>query len=249
MGQDQKLSLGLIGFGAFGKLVARELGGLFEVTVCDPAYVGAVLEDGRAFQMGSLSEVAQRDIVVLAVPVARMEHLCQRLAPLLRPGVLVVDVGSVKLAPMRAMEAHLPQDVEIVGTHPLFGPQSARDGVAGRKIVVCPLRGGRWRVVAGLLRRMGLEVIFADAETHDRDAATVQGLTHLIAKVLGDMGPLPTEMTTASFDLLSDAIAMVRDDPPTVLHAIETANPFAAEVRDRFFQRAEELRLHFDRVS
>ncbi|MGX9350948.1 prephenate dehydrogenase/arogenate dehydrogenase family protein [Shimia sp. W99] len=246
MGVHENLSLGLVGFGAFGKLVARELGAHFDLVVSDPAYVGAVLEDGRAFAMGELEEIAACDVVVLAVPVARMAHLCEKLGPMLRPGTLVLDVGSVKLGPMQVMEEHLPRDVEIIGTHPLFGPQSAQGGVAGRKIALCPLRGTRWRVVAAFLRRLGLEVIVTTPEAHDRDAATVQGLTHLIAKVLSDLGPLPERMTTASFDLLRDAIAMVKDDPPTVLHAIEAANPFAAEVRDAFFARAEKVRAQFE---
>ena len=75
----------------------------------------------------------------------------------------------------------------------------------------------------------------------------VQGLTHLIAKVLVEMGPLPERMTTASFDLLREAVGMVKDDPPTVLHAIETANPFAAEVRGAFFERADRVRKQFER--
>ncbi len=245
---NRPLTLGLFGFGVFGKLVARELANQFDITVCDPAYVGALLEDGRAFPMRDLAETAQADIVVLAVPVARMAHLCGQIAPHLRPGTLVVDVGSVKLAPMKAMADHLPDHVHILGTHPLFGPQSTRDGVANRKIALCPLRGNRTRTAARFLRKIGLQVIETTAEAHDRDAAMVQGLTHLIAKVLHDLGPLPDQMTTVSFDLLREAIGMVKDDPPTVLHAIEAANPFAAEVRDSFFTRADKLRAQFETI-
>lgn len=243
---NRRVALGLFGFGAFGKLVARELADHFEITVCDPAYVGAVLDDGRAFPMRDIADTAQADIVVLAVPVARMAHACQQIAPHLRPGTLVVDVGSVKLAPMRAMADHLPDHVHILGTHPLFGPQSARDGIENRKIALCPQQGNRARLAARFLRQLGLEVIETTAEVHDRDAAMVQGLTHLIAKVLNDLGPLPDQMTTVSFDLLREAIGMVKDDPPTVLHAIEAANPFAAEVRNAFFTRADKVKAQFE---
>ncbi|MEP2534197.1 prephenate dehydrogenase [Shimia sp.] len=249
MGHRTKPTLGLIGFGAFGKLMARELNALFDIRVCDPAYVGALLEDGRALAVVELSEIARCDVIVLSVPVARMEYLCTQIAPYLRPGCLVVDVSSVKVAPMQVMARCLPAAVDIVGTHPLFGPQSADGGVVGRKIAVCPLRGPRWRVVAGFLRRIGLQVVVTTPEAHDKEAATVQGLTHLIAKVLSDIGPLPDQMTTASFDLLKQAVEMVKNDPPTVLHAIETANPYAAEVRGAFFDRAAELRIQFDKQA
>ncbi|PSL19707.1 prephenate dehydrogenase [Shimia abyssi] len=248
MGLGKRPRLGLIGFGGFGRLMAGALCPHMDILVCDPAYVGAVLDTGQALPMGTLEDAAQCDIVVLCIPVARVPHLCARLAPLLKPGTLVVDVGSVKVEPMRVMDELLPSHVDIVGTHPLFGPQSARDGIAGHKIAVCPLRGVRWRSVAGFLRRIGLDVIVTTPEAHDREAAMVQGLTHLIAKVLAGMGPLPERMTTASFEHLRAAIGMVQDDPPTVLHAIETANPYAADIRSAFFERAERLRVQFDGV-
>ncbi len=249
MGQIEKQTsqptIGLVGFGGFGRLIAQELWHGCPIRICDPAYTRATLPDGRRVPMEGLAEVAQCDIVVLAVPVARMAHVCRVLAPHLRPGTLVLDVGSVKVAPMRDMRAFLPPHVEILGTHPLFGPQSAKDGVSGRKIALCPERGTGWRRVAAFLKARGLEVIVTTAQEHDRELAMVQGLTHLIGKVLTDLGPLPERMTTASFDLLREAVGMVQDDPPTVLHAIEVANPYASEVREAFFARADELRARF----
>ncbi|MEP6335285.1 MAG: prephenate dehydrogenase/arogenate dehydrogenase family protein, partial [Anderseniella sp.] len=85
------------------------------------------------------------------------------------------------------------------------------------------------------------------ADEPDREAATVQGLTHLIAKVLLDMRPLPTRMTTRSFDLLIEAISMVQNDAPEVFDAIETANPYAPDVRRRFFRLASELNLELEK--
>ncbi len=246
---DEQTTIGLVGFGGFGRLIAQELWAGCPIRICDPAYTRAHLSDGRKVTMEGLAEVAQCDIVILAVPVARMAHVCRVLAPHLRPGTLVIDVGSVKVAPMRDMRELLPPHVEILGTHPLFGPQSAKNGVVGRKIALCPERGAHWRKVAAFLKARGLEVIVTTAEEHDRELAMVQGLTHLIGKVLTDLGPLPERMTTASFDLLRDAIEMVQDDPPTVLHAIEVSNPYATEVRDAFFEKAEALRDQFERSS
>jgi prephenate dehydrogenase len=86
-----------------------------------------------------------------------------------------------------------------------------------------------------------LKVYVTTPETHDREAATVQGLTHLIAKVLVSMEPLPTRLTTASFDMLMRGVDMVRYDAPEVFMAIERANPYSAAVRERFFTLAAEL--------
>jgi len=93
---------------------------------------------------------------------------------------------------------------------------------------------------------LGLDVIMTTPDAHDREVALAQGLTHLIAKILVQMEPLPRRMTTASFDLLMQATEMVRYDAPNVFLAIERGNPHARAVRDRFFALAEEMRLHLD---
>jgi len=243
----QRNSLGLLGFGGFGRLIALHLSSHFDIKVCDPVCKETAWVNDQELPMVSIEELAACNVVVLAVPVSQIRASCVALAPFLRPGTIVVDVGSVKLEPIAAMVECLPDHVQIIGTHPLFGPQSTTQGLAGRKLTLCPVRGDAWRIARVFLaRQLGLTVITCPPEEHDREVAVVQGLTHLIAKVLVDMGPLPSRMTTASFDLLTEAIDMVKDDPPTVLHAIEAANPFAAEVREAFFDRAEILRRRIE---
>lgn len=231
--------LGLIGYGAFGRLAARHLSDHFEVLAHDPATRG----DGVA-RMTDLATAAACPVVVLAVPVGVMEATVAAIAPRLTPGALVLDVGSVKVLPMRWMAAGLPDHVRIVGTHPLFGPQSAASGVAGLRMAVCPWNDPQAarRVAAWCRKVLGLKVFVVSAEDHDREAATVQGLTHLIARVLIAMEPLPSRMTTASFEKLMQAVDMVRHDSPAVYDAIERDNPFSAGVRERFFALADEAR-------
>ncbi|MBS7698399.1 MAG: prephenate dehydrogenase [Chelatococcus sp.] len=234
--------LGIIGFGAFARLMARQLGVHFRIRAYDPAFTTGPLEGQTAVEITDMASAARCPIVVLATPVSALEDAIAGIAPHLGAGTLVLDVGSVKVIPAEIMARGLPPNVDIVATHPLFGPQSARDGVAGLKIAVCPIRGRRGLRVAAFLRHvLGLDVIVTTPEAHDRDAAVVQGLTHLIAKVLVKMEPLPTRMTTRSFDLIMQAVGMVRHDSPAVFQAIERSNPYALAVRNRFFTLAAAL--------
>ncbi len=242
-----RTSVGIIGFGAFGMLIARHIGSYFHVLAHDASPHAAQRASRLGVTLTSLRAVAQCDVVILATPVSCCAEIAAAIAPFCRPGALVMDVGSVKVQPADVMEKVLPDHVSIIATHPLFGPESARDGIKGLKIAVCPIRGGRHRLLARFLReRLGLEVIQTTPDEHDREAATVQGLTHLIARVLLDMGPLPSRMTTRSFDLLVEAISMVRNDAPEVFDAIETANPYAPDVRRRFFRLASQLSLKLE---
>jgi prephenate dehydrogenase len=236
-------TIGLLGFGAFGRLVAGRLCAHFPLVVHDRAAERAC-GDFAACVFSDIRAVAACDIVILAVPVDQISSGIAALRPHLRAGSIVLDVGSVKVQPILTMQTELPAGVEIIGTHPLFGPQSARDGLKGLKIAICPIRGRAvYRIAAFLRRVLGLKVFFTTPEAHDREAALVQGLTHLIAKVLVAMEPLPTRLTTASFDLLVRATEMVRYDPRNVFEAIERANPHSAAARARFLALAAQIDL------
>lgn len=234
----RKHQLGLIGFGAFGRLAGAALARDFAIVAYDPdARAQAAMQRvGVAF--APLETVAASPIVIIAVPVSAVGRIAADIAPYLLPGALVCDVGSVKMGPAAVLDQLLPRHVRIVATHPLFGPQSARDGMAGRKIALCPLRGTSTRPIERFLaRRLGLEVIVTTPEEHDRDLAVVQGLTHLVARAIADLGPPETRMTTLSYERLMEAVAMVRNDAPEVFDAIERDNPFAAKVRADFLER------------
>jgi prephenate dehydrogenase len=239
--------LGVIGFGAFGQLIAKHLSPFFQLRVHDPVLPMGCAVPFPNVAITPLAATAACPVVILATPVSGLETTLTAITDHVRPGALVLDVGSVKMLPAEIMQEGLPTDVDIVATHPLFGPQSARAGIAGLKIVVCPVRGRRTRAVVAFLRRkLRLQVIVTTPEAHDREAALVQGLTHLIAKVIVAMEPLPTSMTTRSFDLMVEAIGMVRHDAPAVFQAIEQSNPFSPAVRRRFIELATMLTADLD---
>ncbi|MBJ6370984.1 prephenate dehydrogenase/arogenate dehydrogenase family protein [Sedimentitalea sp. CAU 1593] len=247
---NQNMSLGIVGFGAFGQLAAHHLGQHFETTAYDPSPGLATVAKQLGVPLTSLHAVSQTDVILIAAPVSSFEQVVGEIAVACKPGALIVDVASVKVVPSEIMRRLLPPHVDIIATHPLFGPQSAAKGIEGLKIAVCPIQGKQHARLAAFLRKaLGLTVIMTTPEDHDQEAAVVQGLTHLIAKVLLKMGPLPTRMTTKSFDLLSNAISMVQHDAPEVFEAIEKANPYAETVRRRFFDLAACLSVELDSAS
>lgn len=231
------LSVGLIGAGAFGRLAASHLVPHLDLVVHDPAVTAL---DGVT--LVSLAEAASRPVVILAVPVQVMAEVCREIAPLIQPGALVMDVASVKLEPMAAIRTELPDTTRILGTHPLFGPQSAAHGLAGQSIVLCPEPGVDPSCVANFLRDdLRLDVHVSDADTHDRTMASVQALTHLVSKVITDLDLPAAPYTTRSYELLKQAADLVAGDSDALFRAIERHNPHAADLRARFFRTARAL--------
>ena len=116
-------------------------------------------------------------VVILCVPAAAMEEVTQTLAPYVAPGTVLVDITSVKMLPLRAMEKNYAGPV--VGTHPLFGPRP-RPGYNA----VCITPGGQAgeasvAAVEALFMAMGCTTFRSTAERHDRAMAAIQGLNFI----------------------------------------------------------------------
>jgi prephenate dehydrogenase len=234
-------TLGLIGFGQFGQLAATHLKAHFDVLVSDAAGDAAARAAALGVVFGSLEQAAARDVVIVAVPVRAMQSVFEAIAPHLAPGALVIDVGSVKMLPSQWMLEILPSHVDLVATHPLFGPQSARNGLEGLRLVVCPIRGARADKVADFGRALGLTVTVTTPEEHDREMAYVQALTHLIGRSLVNLDIPDEQMKTPSYQHLLELCALVGGDTFELFTAIQTQNPFAAEVAGAFVKEAQSL--------
>jgi len=237
-----KQKLGIIGTGAFGGFMAKHLAPHFSLTLHDAHKNPAALAKACKAKIGNLREAALCDIVVLAVPVQQFESVLKKIVPLLKSGTLVIDVGSVKTKPAGLMKALLPKSVDCVGTHPLFGPQSGKKGIAGLNIAVCDIRGKRGACVVKFLKnKLKLRTFIVTPEIHDRQMAYVHALSHLIAKVIVSLNLPPFELTTKTFEHMMTAVEMVRYDSDDLFNAIGRENPFAAEAKDRFFKAAHML--------
>jgi cyclohexadieny/prephenate dehydrogenase len=134
--------------------------------------------------------VTDADLVVIATPVGTNAEIARAIAPRLKPGAVVTDVGSVKQAVVRAVQPHLPAHVHFVPAHPLAGTEHSgpEAGFAelfqGRWTILTPLPGSDATAVeqvANLWRHMGAKVTSMDPEHHDKVLAITSHLPHLIA--------------------------------------------------------------------
>jgi cyclohexadieny/prephenate dehydrogenase len=138
----------------------------------------------------SASEAAEgADLVVLCVPVGAMAAVAAEIAPVLKAGATVSDVGSVKKAVIEAVGPHLPDNVHFIPAHPLAGTEHSgpRSGFAelydNRWCILVP--EGADKDATERLRRlwegMGSNVDEMDAEHHDLVLAVTSHTPHLIA--------------------------------------------------------------------
>lgn len=184
----------------------------------------------------TLEEAARQDVVVPCVPIAEFEGVLQRLRGLVRGGALVLDVCSVKEHPVRAMKAWLPRSVDILATHPNFGPDSAADSLRGRSVVVWPVRikPSRYAKVRRALQNRGLEVVEMSPREHDRRMASSLVLTHFIGRGLLAFGAAPTGIDTEGYQRLLRILQTVQNDTWQLFRDMNLYNAFAGSMRRRW---------------
>lgn len=238
MAPDEIMEVGIIGLGQFGSFAAAHLAPYLEIVAYDPVLPGETIPQVR---FGTLAEAAACEFVLVCVPVLALQDTLNAIGPYLQTGACVLDVCSVKIAPMQWLEEELPPDVDYLGTHPLFGPRSAGNDLEGHQVMLCPGRGEHVACVAEFLRMLGLYVIVTDAETHDRESARAQALAQYVGRALGPIEAPDTGVTTYAADLLREVEEIVAGDSWELFAAIQTLNPYAAEARAELRASMDEL--------
>lgn len=134
--------------------------------------------------------VQDADLIVLCVPVGVMGDVARDIAPVLKPGATISDVGSVKRSVIDAVAPHLPKDVHFIPAHPLAGTEHS-----GPESGFATLFDNRWCLLvpfpnsdANAVKRLrdfwmgiGSNVDEMDADHHDLVLAVTSHTPHLIA--------------------------------------------------------------------
>jgi len=146
--------------------------------------------------------VQEADLVVLATPVGTFGALAKEMAPALKRGAILSDVGSVKGAVIRDVGPHVPESVHFIPAHPIAGTEQSgpEAGFAelfyGRWCILTPLPGADPKAVAdlkSLWQRCGSQVEIMDPKHHDLVLAITSHLPHLIAyNIVGTAADLET---------------------------------------------------------
>jgi prephenate dehydrogenase len=224
--------IGIIGFGRFGALMSRYLARDFEVTVYDSGGKANEIEKTGA-TAASFEHVCQEEIVILPVPISVFKETLEKIKPQIREDALVVDVCSVKAYPVSLMQKILPEGVSILATHPMFGPDSAADSLAGRKIVLCRERieEERYQKIKAYLDEKGLHTIEATPDEHDRQISVSLALTHFIGRSLSEFGAQPLGIDTEGYKRLLHVLEVVENDTWQLFVDMHRYNPHARKHR------------------
>ncbi|MFN8007271.1 MAG: prephenate dehydrogenase/arogenate dehydrogenase family protein [Terriglobia bacterium] len=231
------MEIGILGMGRFGRFASEILKQDFKISAFDRRKISPP----RGVESASLEIVASKPIVIFCVPISQIESVCKEVKPFLYPGQLLMDTCSVKVLPLRTMRRLLPRFVEIVGTHPLFGPDSAQQGIRGFRIALCPVRCLRLKKIKSFLEGKGLEVIVTTPENHDRKMAMTQALYHFLARGVANLKIKVSALSTPGPARLFEDFRDVQSDSLELFADLQTRNPHAGAMRKSLLRSLSQI--------
>jgi prephenate dehydrogenase len=225
------VTIGIFGTGRFGSFWASTLREYATVVT----YSRTERPAPHGCTAATLEELGKADCVMLCVAIHAVGDATAQLAPHLGAETVLMDTCSVKVFPVEKMLEAAPQRTEIIGTHPMFGPDSASAGVVGLPFVYSPVRCGeenanRYR---DLFSKMGMQIVDRSPEEHDREAAMTQGVTHFIGRVLAELDLEPSQIATKGYQKLLEVMEQTCNDPYELFIDLQRLNPYTSHMRRR----------------
>ena len=230
---------GIIGYGRFGRVLADLLSNKYEVRVYD---IDGVNNDGEVKACG-LEEVLECILVFIAVPISSFEEVVKEIAKYNMYNTTIIDVCSVKVYPVNIMEKYLPDHVGIIASHPHFGPDSYSP-YRELKATICPIRDLYKKIneLKEIFESQSISTIEMLPDEHDRIAASSQGVTHFIGRVLNESGVRSTNMNTMGFNELLGVIEQTCNDSWDLFKDLQRYNPYTNDMIDNLVRTIDKIR-------
>jgi prephenate dehydrogenase len=166
--------------------------------------IGVSKTDGtsqKALELGIIDEalplkeaVQKSEFVYVAIPVNVTVPVVLEILDMINDKQIVADAGSTKFALSEAIKNH-PMRKRFVSTHPMWGteysgPEAAVHGAfAGRACVICDVERSdekAVKIIEDIYRKLGMNIVFMDAENHDIHAAYVSHISHITSFALAN---------------------------------------------------------------
>ncbi|TYJ29235.1 hypothetical protein E1A91_A06G057400v1 [Gossypium mustelinum] len=247
------LKIAIIGFGNYGQFLAKTLVSQGHIVLAhsrsDYSHVAKKL--GVSFFLNPHDLCEQHpEVILLSTSIISTEQVLRSL-PLqrLKRSTLFVDVLSVKEFARNLLLDSLPPDFDIICSHPMFGPQSAKQSWKDLFFVYEKVRIGnefsrvqRCEQFLGIFQSEGCKMVEMSCQEHDKLAAGSQFMTHTVGRVLDMLGLESTPINTKGYETLLDLVENTCRDSFDLYYGLFLYNKSALEMVERLDLAFDALR-------
>ncbi len=226
----------IIGFGRFGKTLYRLLKDDFKIVLYNKSKIdtkGLNLSENTVIET-NLSNIYESEAIFYAVPISNFEKVIKEHKKYFSEKNLLIDVLSVKMHAQKVFEKHIKNtDIQALLTHPMFGPDSTKDGFEKHVIIVDKFKTDNinYKFWKNYFLSKKLKVVEMSAREHDKTAANSQGLTHFIGRLLDEFKFEKTDIDSLGAKKLLDIKQQTCNDSWQLFNDLQQYNPYTKQMR------------------
>lgn len=251
--ENSKLKIAVIGFGNFGQFLAKAMvrQGHEVLAYSRKNYSDAAQELGVSY-FNDANDLCEQhpDVILLCTSILSTEKVLKSLpVQRLKRSTLFVDVLSVKEFPRNLFLQHLPPYCDILCTHPMFGPESGKNGWKGLPFVYDRVRVGKDELrmsrcdrFLNIFAREGCRMEPMSCAEHDLHAAGSQFITHTMGRILEKLELEATPIDTKGYETLLSLVENTAGDSFDLYYGLFLYNVNAMEQLQRLDLAFESLK-------
>lgn len=231
-------TVGIIGYGRFGKVLANILQKGFLINVYD-------IKEGdssNSIHYVTLDKVLKEKVIFIAVPIHQFENLIKKISKPIKKNRTIIDVCSVKMHTARVMLKYLPKEIGIISSHPMFGPDSFLTNqklkMMMHKTRDCHNQYSFWEKY---FIDQNIKILNMSPEEHDKLAAKTQGVTHFLGRSLKKFGISKTNLDTQGFRDLLNLVEQTCNDSSQLYYDLQSYNPYTKDTIRRLKKSFEKI--------
>nr|KYP55642.1 hypothetical protein KK1_001864 [Cajanus cajan] len=255
-----KLKIAIVGFGNFGQFLAKTIVRLgHQVLAYSRSDYSHVAQELGVSYFNNVDDLCEQhpEVILLCTSILSTEKVLKSLPMLrLKRSTLFVDVLSVKEFPRNLFLQHLSPDFDVLCTHPMFGPESGKNGWNGLPFVYDKVRVGtdearmsRCDRFLEIFSSEGCRMVEMTCAEHDWHAAGSQFITHTTGRFLEKLKLEATPIDTKGYETLLSLVENTAGDSFDLYYGLFLYNINAMEQLERFDLAFESLKKQlFDRL-
>lgn len=235
-------TISIYGYGRFGRLWASLLSKNFQVKVYSRR--GLKKEEvEKGIEISDQEDIFNCDALFFCVAISALESVLIESKKFHKKETVFFDTCSVKVMPVNWMRSHLPENSQIIATHPMFGPDSFFSSNQKLPMVMCNIsaKNDTFNFWTKYFSGDKIHIEIMTPEDHDRMVAYSQGITHYIGRVLADLNLKQSGIDTLGYSKLLEIIEQTCNDSWQLFVDLQKFNPYTKAMRDNLHRSIEKI--------
>jgi len=191
------------------------------------------------------SVVSEVDMVFLCAPIKEIPDIVRTIVPDMKQGSILCEISSLKMRTVAALRKNHGNDVQPLSIHPMFGPDIKE--LQDQTIVVVPVSDRDKEVALADFLFKDMNIMVADAETHDRIMASILALPYFMNLVFActlstENLSLMREMAGTTFTVQLAVTQSIVGESPELIESLINDNIFSKDMINKFIDESRHIR-------